>query len=301
MVWVALAAELATALAAEGHEVIAASRRPLRLPKHIVNPLGDISHSVYRNKMFRLLTSGNTDERIVVHLAALNLVGKSPLDYSLAFRNNVSLTESMLEGSVRAACDRFFFSSTGLVYGTRSSQSRNESSKTDPMSVFYAWTKLTAEQLVRAWAGSSDLRCEIVRLSNVFGPDSAEATVVGRILSQVRRRQPITVATGAPVRDFIFVDDVVTGFSRLIATPLTKRIAITNLSTATGTSVADLAASAARLTGLPAITPILPLSNMQTDCLILDQSQCAKRLGWAPRSNVIEQLQFCISQKWRNR
>ncbi len=287
---------LVTALAAEGHEVIAASRRPLRLPRHIANPFGDLSHSVCRNGMFRLLARSDTSERIVMHLAALNLVGKSPPEYASAFRDNVALTESLLEGSERAACNRFFFASTGLVYGTGSGQPRSESSRTVPAEAFYAWTKLAAEQLIQAWASGSDMRCEIVRLSNVFGPDSTEATVVGRILAQVRRRQPIAVASGAPVRDFLYVDDVVAGFTRLIGTPLTRPIAITNLSTAVGTSVASLVACVAKMTGLPA-APLVSAFNRQADCLVLNNSRLTKRLGWAPQSNLVEQLQICVSLK----
>lgn len=285
---------LVTTLANHGHKVIAASRRRLRRPHGILNPVGDLADASYRRKLFQHLSQSEGQSRVVVHLAAQNLIGQTPQQFKSAYQANVALTEALLEGSARTACDRFVFSSSGLVYGTRSRLPRTELASTMWAPTFYAATKLAAEKLVQAWAGVTGMHCEILRLSNVFGPESSEATVVGRILAQARKRLPIEVATLVPVRDFVFVDEVTDGIARLIATPSDNPVVISNLGTGVGTSIAQLARTVARLAGVPVTSVDDSFTTRSTDCLILNAGGIRKRLGWAPRSDLDAQLRACI-------
>ena len=287
---------LVAALAAHGHMVIAASRQPLRLPKAVLNPVGDLFSAAYRATAFGLLVKSNADERLVVHLAALNLFGDSPQEYAQAVRSNVVLTETMLESAARAACDRFFFSSTGLVYGTKSNRPRTESSPTVPVRSFYACTKLASEQLVKGWAGTSNMCVEIVRLSNVFGPDSPEASVTGRILAQIRRKRPVQIDYGFPVRDFVYVDDAVEALARLVNRPSRKPMAVTNVGTGVGTSIADRVTTAAGVAGVSCVPPSIS-THGEKNCLILSTRHLQSRLNWAPTPELARQFGDCLPGK----
>lgn len=287
---------LVAALAAQGHTVIAASRRPVRFARTVLNPTGDLFSAPYRATAFGLLAKAKTGERIVVHLAALNLFGDSPREYAHAVRSNVTLTETVLEGAARTACNRFLFTSTGLVYGTRSIRPRTESSQTVPVRSFYACTKLAAEQLVKGWASTSEMRGEIVRLSNVFGPDSPEASVTGRILAQIRRNRPVQIDYGFPVRDFVFVDDVVESLARLIERPSRKGATVTNVGTGVGTSIADLVATAAGMAGVSSVPPRISTQG-EKNCLILSTRHLQSRLDWVPAADLARQFGDCMPGK----
>ncbi len=284
---------LVASLAAHGHTVIAASRRPVRIARTVLNPTGDLFSASYRSKALGLLARARADERVVVHMAALNLFGDSPQEYAQAVRSNVGLTESMLEAAAQIDCKRFVFTSTGLVYGTKSARPRTETSTTVPVRSFYACTKLAAEQLVQGWASTSSMQGEIVRLSNVFGPDSPEASVTGRILSHIRRNRPVQIDYGFPIRDFVFVDDVVEALSRLIENPSRKATAVTTVGTGVGTSIADLVATAAGVAGVSSVAPRISAQG-EKNCLILSTDYLHSRLGWAPTAELARQFRDCI-------
>ena len=54
---------LVTTLAAQGHTVIAASRSPLKFPKAVLNPVGDLASPTHRSGAFRMLAQAELRQR----------------------------------------------------------------------------------------------------------------------------------------------------------------------------------------------------------------------------------------------
>lgn len=97
--------------------------------------------------------------------------------------------------------------------------------RTGPTNI-YAATKLAQEHMLQAWCAATETRSSILRLQNVYGPGQAIGNSYTGVLtffaSQVVQGLPIDVyEDGDIIRDFVFVNDVVTALGAAIAKPPT--------------------------------------------------------------------------------
>lgn len=213
---------------------------------------------------------------------------KRPAD---AFAVNVALTFSALDICEQSGNVKFLLPSTGIVYGLHLDRPAVEEDPTHPESV-YTGSKLTAEILVQAHT-KGRLRGSIVaRLSNVYGPGSRENTVLGRLIGQVSRNEPIRVLDERPVRDFIHVDDTVEALVRLAETDFADALVV-NVSTARGVKIGDVAEMVAKLSGLPHQTSGAANSGLSTK-LVLNNSRLDRLTGWVPQIQLEDGLKICL-------
>lgn len=94
--------------------------------------------------------------------------------------------------------------------------STSENTSPMPTSVYGA-TKLAQEHILRAWANAHDTNLTILRLQNVYGPGQSlinSYTGIVSLFSQWARegKQIPVYEDGDIVRDFVFIDDVVSAF-----------------------------------------------------------------------------------------
>lgn len=234
------------------------------------------------------------------HLAGLADAGACQRDPELAQRLNVDLVSLALdalaaqEGPPRV----FVFPSTGIVYGDALARPAREDDPALPAAA-YARSKIEAEGLVRARCKSGSLRGAIARLSNLYGPGGGENTVLGRILAQARRGEPLQVWDESPVRDFLFVSDAAEGLLRLGLAALGQGMPgqgtlTANLSTGQGVCVGeliDLCTELFHTSRLPQERepdPAKPVSS-----LVLDNSRLKTLTGWSPATGLRQGLTDC--------
>lgn len=192
-------------------------------------------------------------DRVLIHLAGLAHAGRCEEDPAAVYAANVELTASLLDMARKGHFGHVIFPSTGLVYGGQHRDAVDEQSELAPPNV-YAHSKLAAEQLVRYFAGRYDLPATILRIANVYGPGANPDTVAAIVTNQARRKQSVHVRDLRPVRDFVYIQDVVKILADLanaeeMPPPYSHRT--WNVSTGDGTSVYDLAAKALRVMGVP--------------------------------------------------
>jgi nucleoside-diphosphate-sugar epimerase len=216
-------------------------------------------------------------------------------DPAAAYAANVGLVFDVIESCRAVGGVTFVFPSTGLVYRDRSGPARSEDAPVHASSV-YAGTKLAAEMLITAYAGAF-CSAIIARLSNVYGPGAAEATVVGRILGQALRREPIVIQDESPIRDFVFVEDVVEAFIRLFLSAQAARVVTVNVSANQGTSIGELASLASTLSSLPCGEPIMrDCSAEREDSLVLANEQLRCLTGWVPKTGLSDGLRVSLQE-----
>jgi nucleoside-diphosphate-sugar epimerase len=132
--------------------------------------------------------------------------------------------------------------------------------------------------------------CDILRLSNVYGPASKPNTVVGLLLSQKKDHLPISVHDPAPIRDFVHVDDVVETMFRLIQAGPSGPCTL-NVSTGIGTSTGELARLFAEVQHLPHDNPPSSVGERAvSSCLVMDNAGLHQRLQWRPGITLREGL-----------
>lgn len=277
-----------------GHSVIASAREAHGADG--CTPIaGDLAAPTVRQAAMSALVRQGAERCALIHLAAFADAAAVRLQCAQAFASNVQLTQQLLETAVEFKVPRFLLASTGLVYSAASASPIVEDAPLAPRS-YYAATKLAAEALVQGYAAEGCLRGEIFRLSNVYGPDSPENTVSGRILAQLRRREAIQVATREPVRDFIYVDDAASAICAHLENSGTQACRVTNISSGRGVSIGELADTAnAIYLGQQAPEP--GQASDTADRFVLCNDLLRGGFGWNAQFTLIDGLRACLREQ----
>jgi nucleoside-diphosphate-sugar epimerase len=142
--------------------------------------------------------------------------------------------------------------------------------------------KLAAEGYVAGWRRLHGLRTAVLRFANVYGPRqsaSLEGGVVAIFLERLAAgEETVIFGDGEQTRDFVHVDDVVTGLLAAAG----RDGGTFNIGTGVETSVTRLHALCRRACGIEASprhdAPRLGDARRS----VLDVSRAASELGWRP-------------------
>jgi len=236
------------------------------------------------------LTSACHGCAVLFHLAAIASVADCAAAPERCRQVNVGASRIVADAAAAAGAGRVVLASTGIVYAPAGSGLVSEEHATAPASL-YAETKLEAEEALASRSGAGSYTLEVARLSHVYGHDSAPETVVGAALEQALRSDRLELRDLRPVRDFIHADDVAEGLIRLAGAQPAAGV-VTHLSTAVGTSIAELASTLARVVlsqdgrTLRIVEPEIEVASDRTDELVLDNARLRARTGWAPPATL---------------
>lgn len=229
---------------------------------------------------------------IVVHTAAMTHAGLSVQEPESCFEINAMGTVRVLEAARAAGASGFIFVSTGLVYGIPAYLPVDEQHPTAPLTP-YAASKLAAEAAVMAYASNYALPACVLRLSNVYGADGHPDAVHSIILRQTMAGGPVELLDLESVRDFVFVDDVVTGILRVIDQLRPGLRVVANLSAGRGCSIAEFATAMATAFQDQTGTRVevrqrdhARLSGVRE--LIFDNRLLESLTGWRPQTSLAD-------------
>lgn len=210
-----IGSHLAERLLAEGHAVRGVDNflsgkeenlAPLRSAVDFVE--GDVRDAALVSK----LTEGVD---WVFHLAALVSVPRSVEDPALAHDHNVNGTVNVLLAARERQVKKAVFASSAAVYGDDYELPCVESAPPAPASP-YALHKWTGEQYAALFHRIYGLPAVCLRFFNVFGPRqdflSPYGAAIPKLLEKILQgERPVVHGDGEQTRDFIHVDDVVSG------------------------------------------------------------------------------------------
>ena len=178
----------------------------------------------------------------VFHLAGGSSVGPSIARPFEDFSRTVTSTARLLDWvrSFAPEC-RLVVASSAAVYGADHAGSIPESAALAPMSP-YGHHKLMMEQLCRSYAQSFGLRCTVVRLFSVYGPNLRKQ-LLWDICSRLKNeeRSLDLGGTGAEIRDWTDVRDVVRLLARVAEEMQQDGFRVINGGSGRGATVADIA------------------------------------------------------------
>lgn len=147
----------------------------------------------------------------VLHLAAISNVDASVRNPVHTIRTNTMGTVNLLEEARTGTVRKFVYISSAHVYGVPQYLPVDENHPTVPREA-YAASKIASEQIVQAYAISYGIDCAIVRPFNVFGAGQDASFLIPGVISQALTKGVIRVGNTEPTRDFLYVDDCVSGF-----------------------------------------------------------------------------------------
>ncbi len=172
------------------------------------------------------------------------------------------------------------YASSAVVYGDKNSEPNKEDDSVAATDI-YSHIKLRNERVVTEHAGS------VLRLSNLYGKGMATNNVLSDIISQLDKPGVVTVRDASPVRDFLFIDDLLAAILALVLEPTPG---VFNVGSGQGCSIRQLAELLLELTGQAdrEIISVQPLDSHSVNTL--DISKIQQSVGWRPAAAMNQNL-----------
>ena len=243
--------------------------------------------SIQHNVSEPLYLEGSIDA--VLHFAS----PASPIDYAdhpiATLKVGTLGTHNML-GLARAKGATFFLASTSEVYGDPTVHPQPETywgnvNPVGPRAV-YDEAKRAAEAFTMAYHRTHGMKTRIVRIFNTYGPRIRidDGRAVPNFLTQALQNQPLTIyGDGSQTRSLCYVDDLIGGILRLLATDYAEPV---NLGTDDEVTMIQLAARIRDLSGSSSEIVFKPLPEDDPRQRRPDLSRARKLLDWQPRTSL---------------
>jgi len=287
-----LGSHLSERLLADGWTVVCVDNLVTGVAKNLAHLRGHKSfESIQHNVSEPLYLEGPVDA--VLHFAS----PASPIDYAdhpiATLKVGTLGTHNML-GLARAKGASFFLASTSEVYGDPIVHPQPETywgnvNPVGPRAV-YDEAKRAAEAFTMAYHRTHGMKTRIVRIFNTFGPRMRidDGRAVPNFLTQALRNQPLTVyGEGSQTRSLCYVDDLIEGIVRLLATDYAEPV---NLGTDDEVTMLQLATRIRDLSGSSSEVVFKPLPEDDPKQRRPDLMRARKLLGWQPRTSLDQGL-----------
>jgi len=195
---------------------------------------------------------------VVFHLAAVTSVPFSVVYPDVAFGVNVEGTRNILDACVKNGVERFVFVSSCAVYGEPVYLPVDEKHPLSPVSP-YGLSKLKAEQLCRDYFERFGLKTTVLRPFNVYGfrqRRDGYAGVIARFIERLRSGlPPVVYGDGSQTRDFIYVEDLVEAFVKILCCEASVN-GVFNVGSGVPVSINELAEMLIVLFGVDGVKPL---------------------------------------------
>lgn len=160
-----------------------------------------------------------SDLDAIIHLAAQIHVDRSIVNPEETFKINVNGTLKILEFARMNDVQKVLHASTSEVYGSAQHVPMDENHSLSAKHP-YGVSKIAADRLCYTYNETYDLGVEIVRCFNFFGPrqkDTGYGGVIAIFVSRVlQNKPPIIYGDGEQTRDYMYVEDAVDAFDRVL-------------------------------------------------------------------------------------
>lgn len=236
----------------------------------------------------------------VFHLAAQTIVpiaNRAPLS---TFETNIKGTWTVLEAARRAPRTQgIVVASSDKAYGVHEDLPYTEGTALRGCHP-YDVSKACADRLARAYAVTYDLPVAVTRCANLYGGGDLNwnRLIPGTIRSVLRGKRPVIRSDGTMLRDYLYVEDAVTGYMRLaerMREPEIRGEAF-NFGVDDPKSVIEVVQTIIDVSDQPALRPhILGQAKNEIRAQYLDSGKARRTLGWMPRHSLTEGLRETLS------
>lgn len=235
---------------------------------------------------------------VIFHLAAQAIVptaNKNPLE---AFKSNIQGTWNMLEAARRTDFKgALIVASSDKAYGDHEHLPYTENACLKGAHP-YDVSKSCADLLAQAYFRTYRLSVAVTRCGNIYGPgDFHFSRIVPEAIHQALRGKKMLIRSdGTFTRDYIFVDDVVSGYLAVARKFTVKKCAgeAFNFSNEKPLSVLELVKLIYQLCGQEPKYTILNQASGEIKHQYLSAHKARTVLGWQPRYTLEEGLKKTI-------
>ena len=223
----------------------------------------------------------------------------SPIHYQ---RDPVQTTKTSVHGAInmlglaKRTKARIFQASTSEVYGDPEIHPQPEGywGRVNPIGIrsCYDEGKRCAETLFFDYWRQHGLEVKVVRIFNTYGPrmHPNDGRVVSNFIVQALRGEDITIyGDGSQTRSFCYVDDMVEGFVRMMASPATLTGPV-NMGNPGEFTILELAETILRMVGGRSRLVMRPLPQDDPQQRQPDIALAKTALNWRPQVHLEEGL-----------
>jgi nucleoside-diphosphate-sugar epimerase len=233
----------------------------------------------------------------VCHLGAI-----TPVAYS--FDHPVEVTETNYLGTVNLAeavldlcpkLHRFIFASSMETYGFHQPNTPFEEFFELHPACPYAVAKVAAERYLKYLHYAHQFPAVCIRQTNAYGRKENDYFVIEAIITQMLKSSTINLGDPRPIRNFLFIDDLVDMYVRLLTLPPdTPGIHGESFNTGpdNGLSIKELAAKIAGLIGWQGQINWFTRPRRPGEIFYLNSTpaKASTVFGWAPKVNLTDGL-----------
>lgn len=260
--------------------------------------------SMLDNPMFELIRHDIVNPYIAEVDEIYNLAcPASPIHYQ---HNPIQTVKISVMGAInmletaKATGAKILQASTSEVYGDPKIHPQVESywGNVNPIGErsCYDEGKRCAETLFMDYHRQSNLKIKIIRIFNTYGPNMHpnDGRVVSNFIVQCLRNEDITIyGDGNQSRSFQYVDDLIEGMIKIMATP-NSFIGPVNIGNPNEFTILELAQTVIRLTNSKSKLIFKPLPMDDPQQRKPDISLAKEKLNWTPKIELEEGLKKTI-------
>jgi dTDP-glucose 4,6-dehydratase len=282
---------------AMGHEVVCVDNIITGALANIEHLRSDDRFSFIRHDVSHPL---ELDEPVdnVLHFAS----PASPVDYlkyPIQTLKVGSLGTHNTLGLAKAKGARYLVASTSEVYGDPEQHPQREEywGHVNPIGVrgVYDEAKRFSEAITMAYHRAHVANTHICRIFNTYGPRMRldDGRVLPNFMGQALRGEPLTIyGDGSQTRSFQYVDDLVEGIVRLLATDFHEPV---NLGNPAEITILDFAKEIVALSGSKSPIEYRPLPQDDPKLRRPDISRARQLLGWEPKVDRADGLRRTLA------
>lgn len=284
---------------AEGHTVLCVDNFLTGSESNIAHLLSKPAFQLLRHDITKPLElDGPID--YVLHFAS----PASPIDYQrypIQTLKVGSLGTLNALGIAKAKRAKFLLASTSEIYGDPQVHPQPETywGHVNPVGPrgMYDEAKRFAEALTMAYHRQHGIDTRIVRIFNTYGPRMRldDGRAIPTFIRQALRGEPLTVCgDGRQTRSFCYIDDLVDGIVRLMASDLREPV---NLGNPDERTILDMAQQVLSVLDHPETGRVTfcPLPQDDPKQRQPDITTARRRLGWEPTVSLDEGLRRTIT------
>lgn len=230
---------------------------------------------------------------VCVHLAAEALVEAGQIDPYQTFKVNINGTLNILEIARKNNLERVIIASTSHVYGNNPLPFLEEYAPKPSRP--YETSKTCTDIIAQSYADSFHLPVLIPRFVNIYGPgDLNFSRLVPKTMQNVIQEKSPTMWGGEVVRDYLYIDDAIAAYLKLLTTNMQKidKNRIFNFGTEHKISVKNLIEKIIKLSGKKLVAK--KISDGRQDEILeqyVSYEKAKKTLHWVPQVELDEGIQ----------
>src|SRR3989339_1492108 len=247
---------------------------------------------------------------VVLHFAALALVGESVKDPGKYFQNNLAQGLNLLDSMRRNGVDKIIFSSTCATYGIPEKVPMDEATPQKPINA-YGESKLMLEKVIKWYHSAYSMKYTFFRYFNACGATSQslemhepETHLTPLVFdAATEKRKNITVfgtdyktPDGTCRRDYIHVLDLIDAHLRAIDYMNQSFANEFNLGTGKGYSVMEVIEAVKKVTGKDIPMVLGERRPGDPDSLVAKADKAMNELGWQPTHSSLDQI---VESVWK--